>query len=513
MQRLDEPVHILVVDDNTEIRNFVCHSILEPEGYRITAAEDGLIGLHLALETRPDLILLDYEMPNLNGVEFLKELKAQDVEIPVILITSYGSESIAVEVFRLGVRDYVPKPFTVEEILTSITKVLQTTRAEQERDMLMVRLQQINEQLTQRLRELDTLYHVSKAVTSLQERSKLLQRIVDAALYLTGAVDGQLILFNPNDGAPVVQMRRQRKGGQFRQPPKDDKMYTMTEGLMLTTTLRVGEQDIGSLIVSNKENREPLENHQRQLLRLLSDYAAIAIQNSRMMEELEVRREREKKEVRNIFEQYVAPSVVERLLEQPQLVRPGGQRKTITVLFADLRGFTTMSAQMQPETLASVINHYLAIATQAIIDEEGMLDKFMGDEVMALFNAPLSQKDHALRAVRAAWRIAEAARNIREPIALPQRIEFGIGIATGEAFVGNIGTRHLMNFTAIGHTVNKAHSLQELTPAGQIWISHSTYELIKDAIQAVVLPPITIKGQQQPEPVYEIKGISPKGVV
>ncbi len=499
-----ERVHILVVDDSQDVLDFVCQVLQEDGDYHCSTAADGPTGLALALETHPDLILLDYVLPGMNGIEILQALEAHGVHIPSIIITSHGSESIAIEVFRLGVRDYVPKPFTVEELFTAIRAALRLANLEQERDLLVERLQHANEQLAQRLKELDTLYHVSKAVTSLQEREKLLERIVDAALFITNAGDGQLVLFDPLDGTPSTQVRRQRQKGLYKEPEDDARLYTMTEGLMLSTPLRVSNTDIGSLIVSNKASREPIRAHQKQLLRLLSDYAAIAIQNSRMMAEIECQSDREKRELRTMFEHYVAPSVVERLLRQPDLVRPGGQRQIISVLFADLRGFTRFSAQLPPDTLVNLINRYLAMAANAILEEEGTLDKFMGDEVMAIYNAPLQQHDHALRAIRTAWRILVNAREMQLQSVVQQPVAFGVGIATGEAFVGNVGTRHVVNFTALGQTVNQAHALQELAPANKILISQNTYDLVKGDVQVKALAPVALKGNPVPEPLYEV---------
>ncbi len=498
---------VLIVDDSEEVRTFLRDSVLVPQGYEVITAEEGLLGLHLALQEKPDLILLDYEMPGMNGIEFLRELQQQNAHFPVILITSYGSESVAVEVFRLGVRDYVPKPFTVDELMRAIDRVFHLVHLEQERDLLIRKLRALNATLARRVRELDILYHVSKSVTTLRENDQLLERIVDAALYLTGAQDGILILMDPESGTPVVRVNRTRRGSRYATPTKDQNITTQSQGLMMAVPLQVGNKTLGALTVSNKRSRKPLDEHDQQLLRMLADYAAIAIENSALLAEVEERRQREKRELQALFEHYVAPPVVERLLKQPQSVRPGGQRQTISILFADLRGFTTFSARTSPETLIAVLNRHIAAAADVVLQMEGTLDKFMGDEVMAFFNAPLPQKDYALRAVRTGLKILERMQDIHRQLPLNQRLYYGIGISTGDAIVGNIGTPNLVNFTVVGHTVNKAHALQEMAPPGKLLICRATYEQVRPYVRVRELPPVKIKGQQHPEPIYEVQGL------
>ena len=502
-----DSAHILVIDDNVEILGFLREAILEPAGFRVTVAMDGEEGLALSLETQPDLILLDYEMPRMNGIEVLQALKQQATNIPAILITSHGSENVAVDVFRLGVRDYVTKPFAVQEILTAVERVLTLTRLQQERDALFTELERTNAQLTHRLQQLDTLYRVSKSVTTLQERDQLLERIIDAALYLTGARDGLLILMDPDTGVPTAQVLREHWERQFNTPTEPVNIETHSDGMMMNVPLQFSGRTVGSLTISNKRNREMLNQEDRRLLRMLADYAAISIENFRLLAECETRLERENRELRAIFEHYVSPSVVERILQNPHNVQPGGQWQTVSVLFADLREFTAFSADASPEALITILNRHLTQAAGVILSEEGTLDKFLGDEVMAFFNAPLPQEDHALRAVRAAWRIQQSMRQTHALIPLHQRLRFGIGIATGEAIVGNVGTPDLVNFTVVGQTANKAHMLQELAPAGKILICHRTCQLVKEQFLVQELPPVHIKGQQHPEPIYEVRGI------
>jgi adenylate cyclase len=217
--------------------------------------------------------------------------------------------------------------------------------------------------------------------------------------------------------------------------------------------------------------------------------------------------EQEKQRIRELFQRYVAPTVVERLIEGIEQVALGGKRQVVTILFADIRGFTSFSEMRMPEELVEILNRHLSLAAQAVLEQEGTLDKFMGDAVMALFNAPLPQPDHTLRAVRAAMAMQEAIAAYHRELDSEARLSFGVGINVGEAVMGNVGTAELMNYTAIGDSVNLARRLQENAEAGQILLSQSAYEAVREHVRVRALKPIKVKGRSGTEPVYELVGL------
>jgi PAS domain S-box-containing protein len=215
----------------------------------------------------------------------------------------------------------------------------------------------------------------------------------------------------------------------------------------------------------------------------------------------------EKRYITEVFQRYVGPRVVQRLLSDPGMLKLGGERRSISIFYADIRGFSTFSEKLEPEKIVEILNAYLALAADAVMNEEGTLDKFMGDAVMGFFNAPLDQADHALRAVRAAVAAQQAIVAYRQQVPASQRLSYGIGINVGEAVVGNIGNAQQQNYTAIGDSVNYAKRLQENARHDQILISQATYHLVKSRVRVNALEPLLVKGHSTPEPVYEVLGL------
>jgi adenylate cyclase len=208
---------------------------------------------------------------------------------------------------------------------------------------------------------------------------------------------------------------------------------------------------------------------------------------------------------RRLFERMVSPAVIDQL--NPNQLQLGGKRTPITVLFADIRGFTHFSEQLSPEMLVSVLNQYLAAAAEAVLAQEGTIDKFLGDAVMAWYNAPIPQADHALRAVKSGLGIKAAVEGIQKNFPPELRLTFGVGIHYGEAVLGLIGTERRLEYTAIGDCVNTTKRIQENSLAGQVLISADCYNLVADKIDARQFTAIQAKGKSQLLDVYEVLGI------
>jgi PAS domain S-box-containing protein len=302
---------ILIVDDDLRNVEFLRDSLLAPSGYTTLCATDGEQALKLALTEEPDLILLDLQLPKMDGLDVLETLRGEGREIPTILITAHGSESVAMQAFRLGVRDYFPKPFKVTEIMAAVERSLADARLRNEKQELAAQVKQINLQLEQRLKELTILYGISKSVTSLLDLDKLLTRIVEATMYVTGAEEISLFLLDEEteelqlravQGADEKEARQVRMSadnavvrqvmgtGQVAmiQTPRRRKTDPLQATLAVPMNARSGT--IGVLHARNKMAMEPFSENDPHLLSVLADYAAIAIENARLFAEMEEQR-------------------------------------------------------------------------------------------------------------------------------------------------------------------------------------------------------------------------------
>jgi PAS domain S-box-containing protein len=211
---------------------------------------------------------------------------------------------------------------------------------------------------------------------------------------------------------------------------------------------------------------------------------------------------------RKLFEKMVSPAVIDQL--NPDALQLGGRRAEITGLFADIRGFTSYSETLKPEELVSILNQYLAGCADAVLAHEGTIDKFLGDAIMAWFNAPIPQPDHTLRAVRAALGIRDAIKALHKKLPKEAHLSFGVGIHYGDAVLGLVGTERRLDYTAIGDSVNTAKRIQENSGPGQILISEAAYAHVKKKVEVKEVEPVQAKGKSQPIQVYEVVGLIKK---
>jgi adenylate cyclase len=218
----------------------------------------------------------------------------------------------------------------------------------------------------------------------------------------------------------------------------------------------------------------------------------------------------EKEMIKRAFTRYVARQVVDEILKDPERLALKEERRDVTVLFCDMRGFTPLAERLSPEEVVGVLNDFYTLMVDTTAKNDGIVDKFLGDGVMAIFGAPIVHDDHALRAVKTALAmqagVAELsrrrAREGKEPIAV------GIGVSAGEAVAGTVGTEDRMEYTVIGDSVNLAARLESNAKPGQILMSQRTYQKVEGLVNVRPLGAIRVKGKEEQVEVYEVLGLA-----
>jgi adenylate cyclase len=218
--------------------------------------------------------------------------------------------------------------------------------------------------------------------------------------------------------------------------------------------------------------------------------------------------ERKGRHLKKAFGTYLSPDLVAEIARDPDSLKLGGEKRIISVIFTDIREFTSLSEKLAPEKLVSLLNRYLSPMTRIVMEERGTLDKFIGDAVMAFYNAPLEVPDHAARACRSALRMLEELARLNtqlEASGMPT-IKIGIGIHTGEAVVGNMGADIRFDYTAIGDSVNLASRLEGLTKYYGVSaiVSDETRRAAGEGFHFRELDLVRVKGKQKPVAVFEL---------
>ncbi|WP_312888490.1 adenylate/guanylate cyclase domain-containing protein [Nonomuraea rhodomycinica] len=233
----------------------------------------------------------------------------------------------------------------------------------------------------------------------------------------------------------------------------------------------------------------------------LAGQLSISLENARLYQELDT-----------LFRQYMSPDVAQALLADPSQAELGGRLKELTALFADLKGFTTFSERVTPDEIVEMLNRYHSAAVPCILDNGGTIVQFVGDALLALFNAPAAQQDHAAAACRAALAMQRAAAEIAEEVSW-ERVDdvewptFRVGVNTGPALVGNIGSPRLRGFNAMGDCVNVAARLQSLAEPGTVVIGETTLRQLGYGAEVTPLGRLSLKGKEEPVAAYVLTSL------
>jgi adenylate cyclase len=221
---------------------------------------------------------------------------------------------------------------------------------------------------------------------------------------------------------------------------------------------------------------------------------------------------RQKVMIKGMFSQYVNPTVVDELIAHPEKLRLGGERKELTVFFSDIENFTKMSEQMRPEDLVTILNEYLSEMTKIVLENNGTLDKYEGDAIVAFWGAPIPQSDHAYRACRAAVQMQRRLDGLRSRWLKEGKpdLRVRIGINTGEVVVGNMGGADRFDYTIIGDSVNLGARLESANKQykTKLMISASTYQYVSEKIISRELDLLVVMGKTEPIRVYELVGLT-----
>lgn len=405
------------------------------------------------------------------------------------------------------------------------------TKLEQqsEQNFLSEHLIQDTTQLRRDYEKLRVSYEVIHAIGVELDVEKLNAKILDAALQLLPADRGVMLLYDEDKQlAPrCVRTKKERAAGEevvlsttiIDQVLRDKAAVLSSDASVdsrfqgahsvimqgirssMAVPLMHADEVFGVMVLDSQVATNAFTEKDLQLFQNIANQAAIAVQNSLYAKKLEaeaVTRER--------FQRLLSPAIAEQVISGKVEVKKGGELRETTVLFSDIRGFTAMSESRSAQQVVDMLNEYFEAMVEIVFHYEGTLDKFVGDEIMALFGSPVSHPDDAERSVRVALEMMEALRLLNQARVARQEepLHIGIGVNTGEVVAGYIGSSKALEYTVIGDVVNTGARLCSLAKAGEIIISEQTYHRVKHAFEVVPLPAAHAKGKSKPLSVFRV---------
>ncbi|MCU1306047.1 MAG: Adenylate cyclase, partial [Acidobacteriaceae bacterium] len=320
-----------------------------------------------------------------------------------------------------------------------------------------------------------------------------------------GAVDQPRIIFSQT----ILERIKREPQPILITDASEDERFSESESLKISGLRSamcaplVGSQRLfGILYVDNMQRKAAFTQEELNVFSLVATQAANAIDNAAAHEQLA-----ESAVQRSALERFLSPDVVEMIAADPTGVKLGGINQKVSVMFADIRGFTSLSERMAPEKIVEVLNEYFTRVTDVIFDNGGTLDKYIGDAVMAVFGAPISKGNDAVNAVKVAVEIQRLLVEMNRDASARgwPELKVGIGINTGIVTAGNIGSPRRIDYTVIGDAVNTASRLMSNAAPGQIIISKMTAEELNGNFAISALPPLKVKGKAEPLDAYSVE--------
>ncbi len=383
----------------------------------------------------------------------------------------------------------------------------------------------------------DAVYETSKIINFVFDIRVLLNLIMDLALKITRAERGFVMLYE-EEGDELKPTVARNMGREITQETIDisrsiarkafeEKQAIITENacadqrfreeasvvayriasVIVVPMFTKDRARLGVIYVDTPIGRPCFDDKDLEFLSGFASQAAMALENARLFEGI-----RREERIRGNLQRFFSPNVVAKIMAEEGRVSLGGEQKMATILYCDIRGFTAMVETTLTKTVVEILNEFLSRMSEQIFFHDGTLDKYMGDCVMAVFGAPINHNDDAARAVRTALGMRWAVGELKERWRRDNRFEraenfnIGIGINTGEVIAGNIGSEGRLEYTVIGDVVNLASRLEKQAAPGQILISQTTYEQVKDEFEVKKLPSVEIRGKSKPVDIYEVIG-------
>lgn len=373
-------------------------------------------------------------------------------------------------------------------------------------------------------------HDLAKAVGSELDLERLLPKILDKAFELVGADRGAILLMDSTDQLVprYVKTRDGRsednivlsktvtaevinnKAAVLSSDATMDSRFSgahsiIMQGIRSTMTVPLLHQGeiLGIMHLDSQIATNAFTEKDLQICTGMAAQAAIAIQNARLATRIE-----KEAETRAQISRLIPPSVVEQVVKGQLTIEKGGRLSETTMLFSDIRGFTSMSDGVEPQEVVNTLNEYFEVMVEVLFRHQGTLDKFVGDEIIGLFGAPIDLEDAPFKAVNCAIDMLRALEEFNRTRAAENQppINIGVGVNTGKVITGSIGSTRALQYTAIGDAMNVASRLVGVAKINEIIISDTTYELVKDRINAESLPPVQVKGKAGELNVYRVLG-------